>query len=154
MERLNEMVASANEIIQPVFVLCVGVDHFKLTNERLGRHACDDLLRMVSRRLRECVQDTDIVERTGGDEFIVVMGAPAYRKFVEVSEGKILDAFTRPFLIEGESVVVGISIGAVEFPKDGITSDALIRHAGRALRAAKAAGGQQMSWYGGASEYS
>jgi len=154
MERLNEMVARANGVVQPVLVLCVGIDHFKLMNARLGQHACDDLLQMVLRRLRECIRDTDTIAKTGGDEFILLMDAPSYRKFVEVTTGKMLDAFAKPFMIEGESIVVGISIRAVEFPKDGFTSDTLIRHAGRALFAAKAGGGQQMCWYGGASEYS
>jgi len=125
-----------------------------MMNDRLGCHACNDLLRMISSRLRERVWDTDTIARTGGDEFIVVMESPIYRKFVEVTAGKMLDAFTTPFLIEGEPIVVDISIGTAEFPKDGFTSDTLIRYVGRALYAAKTTGGQQMCWYGASSLYS
>ena len=82
------------------------------------------------------------------------MDAPIYQKFVEVTVGKMLDVFTKPVLTEGESIVIDISIGAVEFPKDGFTSDTLIRHAGRTLLAAKSGGGRQICWYGAAALYS
>ncbi|MDH5666908.1 MAG: GGDEF domain-containing response regulator [Nitrospira sp.] len=154
MERLNQMVMHARKAVHPICVLCVGLDNFKLLNERLGRRVCDDLLRMAANRLRECVREADTIARTGGDEFIVLMDAPIYQKFVEVTAGKMLDVFTKPILTEGESIVIDISIGAVEFPKDGFTSDILIRHAGRALFAAKSGGGRQMCWYGAAALYS
>jgi len=53
-------------------VISVDLDRFGEVNETRGRDAGDEFLDVVARRLRGAVREEDAVERTGGDEFLVV----------------------------------------------------------------------------------
>jgi diguanylate cyclase (GGDEF)-like protein len=58
-------------------LLCIDLDHFKVVNDSCGHAAGDDVLREVSRMLREAVRAGDVVARLGGDEFAMLMpGCP------------------------------------------------------------------------------
>ena len=56
-----------------VAVLLVDLDDFKQVNDTAGHRAGDEVLKTISRRLQHAVRDTDVVARTGGDEFVIVM---------------------------------------------------------------------------------
>jgi GGDEF domain-containing protein len=58
-----------------VAVLLVGLDDFKLVNERLARAAGDAVLGAVADVLRACVRSSDAPARLGGDEFVVLLDA-------------------------------------------------------------------------------
>ncbi len=54
-------------------VMIIDIDGLKATNDSLGHHAGDNLIREIARILRERVRITDIVARLSGDEFAVLM---------------------------------------------------------------------------------
>ncbi|MGC9670081.1 GGDEF domain-containing protein [Planosporangium sp. 12N6] len=54
-------------------VLCLDLDDFKSVNDNLGHAAGDELLQWVVATTRSVVRPTDIIARTGGDEFVVVL---------------------------------------------------------------------------------
>jgi diguanylate cyclase (GGDEF)-like protein/PAS domain S-box-containing protein len=57
----------------PVGVVVCDVDGLKLVNDNLGHSAGDALLASVARILEKCFRDSDVVARTGGDEFAVLL---------------------------------------------------------------------------------
>ncbi len=57
----------------PVCVVMMDIDHFKLINDRHGHQAGDEVLRVVAQRLRNSIRDVDFVGRCGGEEFIAVL---------------------------------------------------------------------------------
>jgi len=72
-ERLAAEVDRATRHETPVSVLVVDVDRFKAINDTHGHQVGDDVLRWVGRFLTACVRDHDVVCRTGGDEFMVIL---------------------------------------------------------------------------------
>ena len=138
-ERLNESIALGNAS-QPVALLCIDLDRFKAVNDTLGHPIGDELLRIVALRLGECVRQTDLVARLGGDEFAVIqIGAPQPAAARSLAE-RLVHAMALPFVIGGQQVLVGTSVGIALSPHDGIDPDELLKRADLALYDAKAAG--------------
>jgi len=72
MHRLGEFLAAAQASGQPLALVFLDLDGFKLVNDELGHYAGDEVLRQVATRLVAIVRPQDVVARLGGDEFVVV----------------------------------------------------------------------------------
>ena len=75
--RLEEELSSTRGAVA---VLGLDVDHFKRVNDTYGHAVGDEVLVEVGRRLRGAVRATDLVARPGGEEFTVLVAAPARRR--------------------------------------------------------------------------
>ncbi|RYG94274.1 MAG: GGDEF and EAL domain-containing protein, partial [Alphaproteobacteria bacterium] len=117
----------------------IDLDRFKAVNDSLGHHAGDELLRQVAARLLEVKQPDDIVARLGGDEFAIVQRGSPESMHVECLAKTVGSAFANAFVIDGQGVNVGCSIGISLYSKDGVTADALLKRADLALYTAKEA---------------
>jgi diguanylate cyclase (GGDEF)-like protein len=116
----------------PVTVLLIDLDDFKLINDTYGHAVGDQILVTVARRLTEAA---GTVGRLGGDEFVVVLrgvdldGAQAVAR-------RVLQALASPIRAHGHDLLVHASVGvATADPTD--TRDALLRNADLAMYAAK-----------------
>jgi diguanylate cyclase (GGDEF)-like protein/PAS domain S-box-containing protein len=139
-ERLEFVLASARRRGSRAAVLFIDLDNFKVVNDSLGHAAGDELLKVVASRLPAALRAVDVVSRHGGDEFLVVLpDVPDERAPVPVAE-KLLAAVSEPILIEGQSVAVSPSIGIAVFPRDGDTTEELIKNADAAMYLAKERG--------------
>lgn len=148
-ERLDELAtADGGAGAGPLHgVLYLDLDDFKPVNDLYGHAAGDEVLRVVSRRLRSHLRSDDLVARIGGDEFAVLCPeVPTADQLGAVAE-RLVAAIAEPIALgegaEAVTVRVAASIGvaAVDvevLPRMG--GDALLEQADRALRAAKAAG--------------
>ncbi len=122
-------------------VMCIDLDRFKLVNDTLGHAAGDAVLRIVSRRLRDCTRDDDLVVRFGGDEFVVVQNRPGAGSYVDSVAARIVDLLSQPIDVGGRQVSIGASIGIALSTGPADTPETLLRYADIALYNAKAAGG-------------
>lgn len=59
--------------IEPVSVVVIDIDDLKMTNDTHGHAAGDQQLRRLAAVLRTAFRADDIVARTGGDEFVVLL---------------------------------------------------------------------------------
>ena len=136
LERLEKMLAGRRSP-ENFTVFCLDLDHFKQVNDTLGHHIGDTLLRAVSDRLRETVRESDLVARTGGDEFIVVQTSAISAQSAATLANRIIDVVGAPYNLFGHHVDVGVSVG-IAF-SGGEVSDAgeLIKRADLALYRAK-----------------
>lgn len=139
-ERLREAVAGA-AAGRGCALLCIDLDGFKEVNDTLGHPAGDALLRIVSRRLRHQLRETDTVARLGGDEFAVLLAdAQRSEAAVPISE-RIVMALSHPYDIGGRPATISASLGiAMLAPGEASDEDTLLRRADLALYHAKGAG--------------
>jgi diguanylate cyclase (GGDEF)-like protein len=120
-------------------VLFLDLDRFKLVNDTLGHSAGDDLLRQVGTRLREVIETDNCLARFGGDEYAVLIEDGAAED-VRALATTMLAAVEAPYLVRGEEVTVGASIG-IAVNQDGALAGDLLRDADTAMYRAKHAGG-------------
>lgn len=120
-------------------LLIVDVDHLKALNDQWGHLAGDAILREVARRISSRVRRTEVVARSGGDEFAVIV--PNYRKeAVELAEQLRERVAEAPFSLQSGgktvSVMVTISVGVAE-ASDVESPRALLAAAEEAMYAIK-----------------
>jgi two-component system cell cycle response regulator len=138
-EYLARLVSLARRTAEPIAVLVVDVDHFKLVNDRHGHDAGDTVLRQVAERMARSVRLEDMVGRWGGEEFLVVLPNTAVAGAAELAERLRQVVAEAPCQLGGgDAVQVTISIGCAA----SLTADAgtLVRSADTALYEAKEAG--------------
>jgi diguanylate cyclase (GGDEF)-like protein/PAS domain S-box-containing protein len=121
-------------------LVLVDLDRFRLVNDSLGHDQGDALLVLLADRLRSVVHDDELLARLGGDEFVILSTRlSGHEQAVELAE-RVLEAISEPFVLDGNDVHIGASIG-IAFP-DAEVGDAtdLLRDADAAMYRAKARG--------------
>jgi diguanylate cyclase (GGDEF)-like protein/PAS domain S-box-containing protein len=146
-QTLEKILSNQQEERRACAIFLLDLDRFKQVNDTLGHPAGDALLKQVSARLKNAVEDSGQVGRLGGDEFQVVLaGRRAPRDLVDLAQ-RIIDMLSQPYQIEGHRVVIGASIGIALCPDNGVSSEDLIRNADLALYAAKDGGRGRYHFY-------
>ena len=138
-ERLDRALARSKSK-NPLSVLCVDLDRFKVVNDTLGHPIGDELLRAVAGRLSACVREGDTVARLGGDEFVVLLPGVQGRKQAEELAQRLIETIGTAFEIQGHRITIGTSIGLAMAPDDGDHTETLLANADLALYRAKAQG--------------
>lgn len=141
MEKLNQAVLNMTRSGQPMSVLVMDLDRFKLINDTLGHQYGDAVLRIVGERLtaavsRELDAPVCTVARLGGDEFAVLLPADGVSSAESVAR-RLLKALENPLVIQGITVDVGGSMGVVTAPGHGDDAATLMRRADIAMYLAK-----------------
>jgi len=123
-------------------VLVVDVDRFKRVNDALGHAAGDELIARMSRLLRECLRDTDVLGRWGGDEFTVLLPQASEAEAIAVVERLLAKVRREASIVRGEAAIpVTVSIGVTPFgPGIDLEPDAIMRSADAAMYQAKLTG--------------
>jgi diguanylate cyclase (GGDEF)-like protein len=138
-ERMDEALRVARESGEPVGLFFVDLDRFKDVNDERGHHAGDELLRQVAQRLLATVRSDDTVARLGGDEFAIVLSRAGTDAEIEAAARRVAEAFLEPFVVAGEALTLGASVGRAIWPEDAIEIEALMRHADAEMYRAKRA---------------
>lgn len=128
-------------------LMVLDLDNFKKINDSLGHQVGDELLIKVARRIESTVPYHTSIYRLGGDEFAILVDNNPDIGSSAVIANHVVDAFSSPFELTKDRVVVGVSIGIVLYPEDDQNEQALLRKADIAMYHAKSAGGNRYQFY-------
>lgn len=140
LDRLHQALARTERQNSTAAVLFLDLDNFKVINDSLGHEMGDQLLLLVAERLCGCVRPGDTVARLGGDEFTILLEDLSNIYPVEQMVEAIQSTLHKPLLLQGQEVIVTVSIGialsrpSVDYPTE------LMRAADVAMYQAKAQG--------------
>jgi len=129
-------------------VMVLDLDGFKEINDLFGHQYGDALLRRVAQRLSSVLRDYDVVARTGGDEFVVLLPEIEDPSVAVVVAEKLIAGASENVEVPGRTVRMHASVGIALFPSDGHDFDVLIAAADNAMYAAKAAGKNRYQFAG------
>ncbi len=147
MDRLQRALAYADHSGTKMAVLFLDLDNFKTVNDCFGHATGDALLNVVVQRLLECVQDTDIISRQGGDEFLIILTSLADANAATSIVAKILESIEKTIVIDGNELATSLSIGISVYPDDSRDVDALLNLADTAMNHAKESGRNTYRFY-------
>jgi diguanylate cyclase (GGDEF)-like protein len=122
-------------------LLMLDIDRFKDVNDHYGHPCGDFILQQIGRLLKDCVRNTDIVTRYGGDEMAIILLEVSKALALEVSEKLRREVERHSFLWQGTTVKITVSIGVAAALEEGIPDwNGLVNAADQALYQAKDGG--------------
>ena len=148
LDRLNHALQLSNRrlylnsvnLSEQFAVLFLDLDRFKVVNDSLGHLAGDQLLKIVAKRLVDCLRGGDTVARLGGDEFVMLLEEiEDLNDVIEVVQ-RIKDSLQRPVIFDGNEIFISTSIGIALNSDDYTQPDQLLRDADTAMYRAKEKG--------------
>jgi len=139
-ERLGQEISRSERGQRSFAILAIDLDRFKVINDTLGHAAGDQLLAQVSKRLTSAVRLEDLVARTGGDEFLMLICDVDARAGAAAVAAKIGAELEKAFDIQALPIHTSASIGISLYPIDGHGVDELVAHADEAMYFAKQSG--------------
>lgn len=137
---LEELLSDSENTSLRTAVMYIDLDRFKGVNDTLGHEMGDLLLVAVSTRLKNCLRNTDLIARQGGDEFTVLLPNLTSKADAAKVAEKIINALNEPFLINEQELAISSSIGIAIFPDDGKDSVTLMKNADAAMYRVKEEG--------------
>ncbi|MDD3313268.1 sensor domain-containing diguanylate cyclase [Pseudodesulfovibrio sp.] len=147
-QELPGILTDAREAEARASVLFIDLDGFKAVNDSLGHKAGDALLMRAARRMNYVVAQHGATYRLGGDEFIVILPKAPDRGFVAGMAGQIVERLRAPYVIDGQSVTTGASMGIAMFPRHGENMAELLEAADKAMYKVKGAGKDNFAFFG------
>jgi len=148
LETLHTELSRSRRESQPVALLMVDLDRFKLVNDTYGHLAGDAVLREAARRMMSAVRRYDAVGRYGGEEFLIVLPgceADGARVQAERVRKAVADG---PFAAGTQSLTATCSIGVSCRTQPALSDvDSLVREADLALYGAKDRGRNRVEAY-------
>ncbi len=137
-------------------ICCLGVvdiDDFKRVNDSYGHKAGDSVLQQLASRVKQELKESDLVIRTGGDEFLIYLhdvqspenaAGVIDRLFTKLSAKYTLD---QDSIGAPQSLEISCSIGVSLFPRDGQSVELLMAKADEALYEIKRSGKANYSFF-------
>jgi diguanylate cyclase (GGDEF)-like protein len=102
-------------------ILFIDVDHFKLVNDKNGHLVGSQILKEIGIIIKKSVRAMDYCFRYGGDEFLTILTATTTEQATTVANRICKSVRETPFIMNGATVQVTLSIGVACFPEHAQT---------------------------------
>ena len=132
-DRIAHLIEQSKRTMSNFALLYIDVDNFKIINDTKGHASGDIVLIEISKRLKQAIRQSDTVARIGGDEFVILLENLADKSNVSTMIEAITNVLKEAFIINDEALFVSCSVGYSLYPVDGISADALIALADKAM---------------------
>ena len=133
---LEQRIAECQRMNQePLSVVCMDIDDFKVINDKYGHSIGDRLLASVAGVVRRELRQMDILTRYAGDEFVAIMPMASSKTAASISERMRNSIEDQLFSVRpGTMIGLGVSLGVACFPDDGETTEELLTTAARRMQ--------------------
>ena len=137
------------EMNNTLAVLYIDLDDFRTINKDLGYAEGDQLIKLVSQRLRTILQEDDVLSRFAADGFALLLNKECTQEKVTQTVEGILKILALPFNIKGHHIRLSASIGIATDTEEVENFRELLHHAIHAMHEAKNEGRNTWIWYVG-----
>ncbi len=121
---LEQMIDSCQKIGSSFVLLNIDVDEFKSVNDTYGHVIGDKLLIEIARRLKSTLRSSDIVARTGGDEFLIILPRMSQEEELQHTIATIGKSISeKPIKINDTRIYAKVSIGYAIYANEDVTVD-------------------------------
>lgn len=135
----DAILADARRSDEPVAVLMLDLDRFKTVNDTRGHESGDEVLRVVSARMRNALREGDLLGRWGGEEFVAFLPATTLAQAMMVGDRVRAAISGSPISMDSDdAVTITASVGCAVTVSEG--ADEVIGRADRAMYLAKRSG--------------
>ena len=146
-DRLQQALLRAERAGHRLALLHLNIDDFRSINESFGYQKSDQLMMKLAERLRHSLRRVDSLMRIGGDELAIIVEKVEDSLDITQIIRKVVSALDEPVTIDGQTVVVSVSLGVATYPEAGDSAENLLRRANRAMFKAKRDPGTSYRFY-------
>ncbi len=123
----------------PIAAILLDIDHFKQVNDTFGHEVGDHVIQEVAAIIQRMSRASDVVARTGGEEFLLVLPDTDLAAARILAERIRLGIGDHPLLVDNQRIPITVSLGVTSRTGD-VNLDDLSQDADRAMYMANRAG--------------
>jgi diguanylate cyclase (GGDEF)-like protein len=146
-QTLQREIELSRRHLQPLSLLMLDIDHFKLINDTHGHSAGDDVLKAVAASIKNQLRNVDMVFRFGGEEFLILLSNTSREAAALVGERLRFAAQVEEYVADGRTIELTVSLGCSTL-LPGESAESLVRRADNALYVAKREGRNRLAMAG------
>ena len=146
-QTLQREVDMARRHLNPLSLLMLDIDHFKIINDTYGHTAGDKVLRAVAGAIKRQLRNVDMVFRFGGEEFLILLSNTGRDAAAMVGERLRQAAQAQDYWADDTRIELTVSLGCSTLLAAEST-ESLLRRADSALYVAKREGRNRLAMAG------
>jgi diguanylate cyclase (GGDEF)-like protein len=141
---MHVTLAQATRQKLPTAAIMVDIDRLKEVNNNFGNEAGDQLLRQVAQYLQRMSRASDVVARTGGDEYLLILPDTELDSARILAERIRVEIADYPLVVDQQRIPITVSLGVAGVVGE-IDLNRLSQETNRAMQLAKSGGGNQVA---------